>query len=299
MTTTKPKVTVIGSINMDLTVSTPVVPNQGETVLGEQFATYPGGKGANQAVAAARLGADVRLVGAVGKDAFGVELVQHLQAEGIDTSGVKTSQSQSTGTATIILSDNDNRIIVAPGANYDVTPEYVEKQKDLIKGSDILLVQLEIPLETIEYIANLAKEYYIPLVVNPAPYQTLPQDVLDHATFLTPNESEALLLNKEVEASMIQSKLVTTKGPEGVEVTLEGKQETIPGYEVPVKDTTGAGDTFNGALVTQLARQFPLSEAVQFANAAAALSITQVGAQSGMPTLNEVAQFLKERRSSL
>ncbi|KHE71632.1 ribokinase [Halobacillus sp. BBL2006] len=294
--TTKPKVTVIGSINMDLTVSTPVVPKQGETVLGDQFATYPGGKGANQAVAASRLGADVRLIGAVGKDAFGVELVQHLQEEGMDTSGVKTSETQPTGTATIILTDNDNRIIVAPGANYDVTPEYVEEQKDLIKGSDILLVQLEIPLVTIEFIANFAKEYDIPLVVNPAPYQSLPQAVLDYATFLTPNESEALRLSKEVEkSSQLQYKWVTTKGAHGVEATLRGKQVNIPGYEVPVKDTTGAGDTFNGALVTQLARQSSLKDAVTFANAAAALSITKLGAQSGMPTLKEVYAFLEEK----
>ncbi|MCA0984260.1 ribokinase [Halobacillus yeomjeoni] len=291
---TKPKVTVVGSINMDLTVSTPVIPKQGETVLGDRFATYPGGKGANQAVAASRLGADVRLVGAVGEDAFGDELARHLESEGIGLSGLTKLPEVSTGTATIILCEQDNRIIVAPGANAEVTPEYVESMRALIKDSDILLVQLEIPIETIRKVAELAEEYQIPLVVNPAPYHDLPKEVLEIATFLTPNESEAVLLNEALDADF-QNKCVTTKGALGVEVTLNGEKVIVPGYRVPVEDTTGAGDTFNGALVTRIALGYSLEEAVQFSNAAAALSITKEGAQSGMPTKKEVEMLIEER----
>ncbi|MBH0231341.1 ribokinase [Halobacillus yeomjeoni] len=291
---TKPKVTVVGSINMDLTVSTPVIPKQGETVLGDRFATYPGGKGANQAVAASRLGADVRLIGAVGEDAFGDELARHLESEGIGLSGLTKLPEISTGTATIILCEQDNRIIVAPGANAEVTPEYVESMRALIKDSDILLVQLEIPMETIRKVAELAEEYQIPLVVNPAPYHDLPKEVLEIATFLTPNESEAVLLNEALDADF-QDKCVTTKGALGVEVTLNGEKVIVPGYRVPVEDTTGAGDTFNGALVTRIALGYSLEEAVQFANAAAALSITKEGAQSGMPTKKEVEMLIEER----
>lgn len=153
--TKKPKVTVIGSINMDLTVQTTIMPKQGETVLGDNFATYPGGKGANQAVAAARLGADVQMLGAVGNDVFGKDLVHHLQNEGIDTSAIARSEKEATGTATIILSNQDNRIIVAAGANKEVTPSYIQDHLDLIQESDIILTQLEIPLETITYLSEL------------------------------------------------------------------------------------------------------------------------------------------------
>ncbi|RWZ54673.1 ribokinase [Halobacillus fulvus] len=289
----QPKVTVIGSINMDLTVTTNVVPDQGETVLGEQFATFPGGKGANQAVAAARLGADVRLIGAVGDDVFGTDLTQHLNKEGVDTTGVHTIPGTSTGTATIIVSDSDNRIIVAPGANHELTPERIEKLREKIVDSDILLVQLEIPLLTIEKVAEIAEQSGIPLIVNPAPYQKLSASVLEKAAYLTPNESEARLL--KADGAGFESKMITTIGPEGVEWIVDGHVEKVPGYPVEAVDTTGAGDTFNGALATKLAQGKTLREAASLANAAAALSVMKPGAQSGMPTDAEVAKFVEER----
>lgn len=279
-------ITIIGSINMDLTITTDRVPTQGETLLGKKFATYPGGKGANQAVASSKLGADVHLMGAVGDDSFGAELKTHLHSEGVDVTNVSTITGASTGTATIIVSGGDNRIIVAPGANHYVTPEYVKEREDSLIKSDVLLVQLEIPVETVEYIAQLAKKHQIPLIINPAPFQPLPDSVLSGATYVTPNEQEAALMNGP------ETKMITTLGPEGVMFEEKGEKKHVEGYEVDVIDTTGAGDTFNGALATFLAEGLSLGEACQNANAAAALSVQKEGAQSGMPTREELDVFL-------
>ncbi|MBA2174887.1 ribokinase [Halobacillus locisalis] len=289
--TKKPVVTVIGSINMDLTVSTKVVPRQGETVMGDSFATFPGGKGANQAVAAARLGGDVRMIGAVGSDVFGNDLLEHLRREGIDTSGVASVDGVSTGTATIIVSNGDNRIIVAPGANHEVTVPLVERFEEMIKESDIVLVQLEIPLSPVEYVSKLAVDHGVPLIVNPAPYQTLPEAVLRGATYLTPNESEATLL--EADSPSTKEKWITTIGSAGVRLNKD--DVIVPGYLVDAVDTTGAGDTFNGALATKLAKGSSLEDAAQFANAASALSVQKLGAQQGMPHQEEVESFLKQQ----
>ncbi|GGF18899.1 ribokinase [Halobacillus andaensis] len=295
----KSTVCVVGSINMDLTVSTSVIPNQGETVLGESFATYPGGKGANQAVAAARLGSHVKMVGAVGHDVFGISLKEHLQKEGIDTSSTELIPEQSTGTATIILSNNDNRIIVAPGANRSVTPSYVEKHRAAIEESDIILLQMEIPIETISYVVTIAKELNISVILNPAPYQPLPAAILNQVDYMTPNALEAELFKNDLIDDDLLEKWITTKGEQGSSLYVNGKEVHIPGYPVPVKDTTGAGDTFNGALATQLAQGISIKKAVSFANAAAALSVTEKGAQGGMPTLGEVENFLKERSDEI
>ncbi|SFF64962.1 ribokinase [Halobacillus alkaliphilus] len=296
--TKKPKVTVIGSINMDLTVQTTIMPKQGETVLGDNFATYPGGKGANQAVAAARLGADVQMLGAVGNDVFGKDLVHHLQNQGIDTSAIARSEKEATGTATIILSNQDNRIIVAAGANKEVTPSYIQDHLELIKESDIILTQLEIPLETITYLSDLKKDLDVPMILNPAPYQPLPASVIEAFDYLTPNETEAELFKKELQEDRSEEKWITTRGSEGVTIYKDGELATVPGYEVPVEDTTGAGDTFSGALATQLAKGLTIEKAVQTANAAAALSIMKKGAQSGMPDQQQVEQFLRDQGGS-
>ncbi|MCA1011784.1 ribokinase [Halobacillus halophilus] len=290
----RPKVTIVGSINMDLTVQTSIMPKQGETVLGDHFATYPGGKGANQAVAAARLGADVCLLGAVGDDDFGTNLLNHLKEEGISTSSVSMEENMSTGTATIILSNQDNRIIVAPGANRMVTPDYIKEHLHVIKESDIILTQLEIPLDTITYLASLSKELKIPMILNPAPYQPLPASVIEAFRYITPNETEAELFKKELQEGMEGEQWITTKGKEGVIIYQQGEELKIPGYPVNVEDPTGAGDTFNGALAAYLGRGDTLDDSVRIANAAAALSATRKGAQSGMPTQAAVERFMKE-----
>ncbi|WP_010096428.1 ribokinase [Ornithinibacillus scapharcae] len=290
-----PVVTVIGSINMDLTVTTKKIPNKGETILGESFSTLPGGKGANQAVAAARLGAKVNLIGALGDDAFGTSLLDTLKIEGINTHGISIEKDVSTGIATILVSDNDNRIIVTPGANYHVSPALVERYKELIMHSDVVLLQLEIPLETVEYTTHLCKENHIPVVINPAPYQKLPRNVVDMTTYLTPNELEVEEMKNDYRLDAIKEKVIITKGSAGVNFYKDGAEDVVPAFQVDVEDTTGAGDTFNGAFATRIALGSSIEEAIQFANAAAALSVTKFGAQGGMPTAQQVENFLQER----
>lgn len=285
---------VVGSINMDLVTTTEHMPDQGETVLGNHFATYPGGKGANQAMAAARLGADVSLIGAMGDDAFGNQLREHFKNEGIHINGIETFSHESTGLATIIVTENDNRIIVTSGANEQVTPELVDRQRDIILNSDIILLQFEIPMETIVYVAQLAQEHGIQVIINPAPYQEMPKELLSTASYFTPNEIELSSMANLPLFESVKEKMVVTKGNEGVQFWENGFH-TVPSYQVDVKDTTGAGDTFNGAFAKQLAGGAPLKDAVSYANAAAALSITKLGAQGGMPTETELKQFLNKQ----
>lgn len=294
----KSKVCVIGSINMDLTVETDKVPAKGETVLGKNFAENPGGKGANQAVAAARLGADVHMIGAVGADTFGETLLSHLQREKVNISGIEKLEGTSTGIANIIVSDNDNRIIVAPGANAFVTPQVVEKYKQWIIDSDVIVMQLEIPIETVIYALNIAAENNIPAIVNPAPFQQLPEVIYEKSAYLTPNEIELKGMEKDVEITSIKEKLIITRGDEGVEYFSGDTKRKVRALSVEVKDTTGAGDTFNGALAMKIAGGAPLEEAILFANAAAAISVTKVGAQGGMPDRKEVENFLMGQRDT-
>ncbi|HEY4600250.1 MAG TPA: ribokinase [Cerasibacillus sp.] len=286
----KNRVCVVGSINMDVVMTTKKMPAQGETVLGEQFATYPGGKGANQAVAAARLGSEVTMIGAVGDDVFGHDLINHLKKEGIHSEGVMVIQNEPTGVANIILSNNDNRIIVAPGANHQLTPDVVKQHRQLIEQSDVVLLQLEIPLETIAYTVDLAHACGIDVILNPAPFQALPGELLHKVTYVTPNETEAEAMHVHKLDVQLQHKIVMTLGEQGVHIIKN--DELIPAFTVPVVDTTGAGDTFNGAFANQLARSQPLDCAVRMANAASALSVTKMGAQGGMPTAYDVEQFL-------
>ncbi|QKY71691.1 ribokinase [Lentibacillus sp. CBA3610] len=296
--TAKPNVCIIGSINMDLMVTTDKMPLQGETVQGHDFFTNPGGKGANQAIAAARMGANVNFIGAVGEDPFGQSLLANFENEHIQTEGIETVQDTATGTATIILSENDNRIIFAPGANKHVTPEVVAKQCDLIKNSDIVLLQLEVPMETIVNTVGIAEPNGVPVILNPAPFQPLPEKVLENVSYLTPNEIELASMKEDPLFESIQEKLIVTRGDEGVSFADKGVSREIESHNVQVTDTTGAGDTFNGALAAELAAGASLEDAVINANAAAALSVSKVGAQVGMPTKQDIQEFLQERKMS-
>ncbi|TFJ94195.1 ribokinase [Lentibacillus salicampi] len=295
---TKPNVCIVGSINMDLTVITDKMPMQGETVLGDKFFTSPGGKGANQAVAAARMGANVNFIGAVGDDSFGPTLRQNLANEGVETKGIETMSDEATGTATIILSESDNRIIVAPGANNRVTPELVMQHSDLIKNSDVVLLQLEIPMETIMAVTELAEANKVPVILNPAPFQPLPEEVLKNTAYLTPNEIELASMKEDPLFESIQEKLIVTRGDKGISFAENGAEREISGHSVQVTDTTGAGDTFNGALAAELAGGAELSDALVMANAAAALSVSKTGAQGGMPTKQDIQEFLRKRKMS-
>lgn len=292
MTNEKPLITVIGSINMDMVTTTEKIPKKGETVIGEGFRTMPGGKGANQAVAAARLGAAVQMIGRVGDDSFGAELRSNLQTENINVIAVEPVTGQHTGVATILLSEGDNRIIVSPGANFDVTPEYIQRHSSLIDQSDMVIVQLEIPINTVEYAISYCYEKGIPIILNPAPAHVLPKKIIEKATFMTPNETEKDEMN--LDETVYQEKVIVTLGEKGVSYLTKGQEKVIvPALTVDVVDTTGAGDTFNGALAVALARKMEKKAAIQYANAAAAISVQKFGAQGGMPTDYEVRTFLE------
>ncbi|WP_455675931.1 ribokinase [Pradoshia sp.] len=284
------KIVVVGSINMDLVTSVKKVPIAGETVMGETFATMPGGKGANQAVAAARLGADVSMVGCLGSDYLGDGLLEVLKKEGIQMEAVKRVEGSS-GTASIILSEGDNRIIVVPGANHEMTPEWIEENRKYIEESDLLLVQLEIPLNCVQKALEIAKAANVKTILNPAPITKLSAEIIGAADYITPNEHEYQTLLEDFSTADLSAKLIVTMGDEGVLFYKDGKEVRIPAQNVPVLDTTGAGDTFNGALGVALCEQMEIEEAIRFANKAAALSITKMGAQNGMPTKDMLEQF--------
>ncbi|MBY0146876.1 ribokinase [Neobacillus niacini] len=297
------KITVIGSINMDLVTSTTQIPKVGETVLGQSFHSIPGGKGANQAVAAARLGGDVTMIGAVGDDSFGRTLVDHLTHQGINTKNIIEVNDVSSGIASIILSAADNSIIVVPGANNSITPEIIEKHEDIIRASSILLLQLEIPLESVIRAIELAKKHGVLTILNPAPIQKLPKNLLEMVDFVTPNEHEQELLFASVEGTEqdlaeLKKKCIVTKGSKGVVIYKNGKKVEIPSVQVEAVDTTGAGDSFNGALAYALCEGLGIVESCRFANVVGAISVTKLGAQTGMPTKKEVEEFLQLHKRS-
>ncbi|MBY0091313.1 ribokinase [Priestia megaterium] len=290
------KVTVIGSSSMDLVVTSNIRPGAGETVLGESFKTVPGGKGANQAVAAARLGADVSMIGCVGEDHYGKAILENFKSNGVSVKNVKPVTGLDSGTAHIILAEGDNSIVVVKGANDYITPDYVEKAKEKIKEADIVLIQQEIPEETVEYVAQLCQELKVPLLLNPAPARPLKAEVIEQVSYITPNEHEAELLfeGKEKEEVLKQypNKLFITEGKQGVRYFNGEKEVLVPSYQVETIDTTGAGDTFNAALAVALAEGMGFEKGIQFANRAASLSVTKFGAQGGMPTRKEVEESL-------
>ncbi|MCM3453693.1 ribokinase [Heyndrickxia oleronia] len=286
------KIVVIGSSSMDLVVTAPKRPIAGETIIGESFKTIPGGKGANQAVASSRLGAEVIMIGCIGDDNYGEVILENLQKNNVNTKYVEPVTGEKSGTAHIILAEDDNSIIVVKGANDYVTPEYVEKALDVIKHADIVLIQQEIPEETVEYVANICNELNVSLLLNPAPARRLSQNIIDKASYITPNEHEASLLfeglTKEEALRKYPNKLFITEGKNGVRYFNGQSEVLIPSYQVEVVDTTGAGDTFNAAFAVALSERKNIDDSIRFANRAASLSVTKFGAQGGMPLRTEV-----------
>ncbi len=277
---------------MDLVVTSDKRPNAGETVLGESFKTVPGGKGANQAVASARLGADVYMIGRVGDDAYGQDILSNLQDQGVRTSYMKPVTEMESGTAHIILAEGDNSIVVVKGANNEVTPHYVTDALSSIEDIGMVLIQQEIPEETVEAVCTICSEKGIPVILNPAPARQVSQQILDQAAYITPNEHEAALMfdGLTIAEALRQypNKLLITEGKNGVRYFDGIKEVLVPGYPVKAVDTTGAGDTFNGALAVALAEGKSLYDALAFANLAASISVTKFGAQGGMPTREEL-----------
>ncbi len=291
---------VIGSANLDLVAFTDRLPRPGETLLGGSFHSFEGGKGGNQAVAAARAGGKVSFLGRIGMDAFGARLRESLQRNGVDTRLLGEVESAS-GVALILSGGGDNMIVVAPGANGALTADAIERND--LTGCRFVLAQLETPLEGVIKAARLAREEGAVFILDPAPARTLPPDLLENVDWLTPNESEARLLlgvaelNDPLQAArQLQSlgprNVVLKLGGEGAVLLENGDPVRIPAHRVAVADTTAAGDAFNGAFAVGLSEGQPPREAVRFAMAAAAISVTRHGAQPAMPSRTEIDDFL-------
>ncbi len=296
------KILVVGSVNMDLVVRVPHTPKPGETVLGGDFETFPGGKGANQAVAAARMGGVVTMVGRVGNDDFGDTLIQGMVDNNIKTTYVIKDSESPTGIAMIAVAANgENSIVVASGANFKVSVEDVNNARDIMRDTDLLLLQLECPMEAVTAAVELAKAYDVPVVLNPAPAQPLSQVLLSNVDVLTPNQEELVMLTGEKELDNAIRKvldwgvknLVITLGANGARVVADGIDRHIPAHEITAVDTTAAGDAFNGALAVALAEGKPLFEAVNYGMAAGALSATKRGAQPSLPIREAVEALMQ------
>lgn len=286
------KIIVVGSSSIDLVVTSSKRPGAGETVLGESFKTVPGGKGANQAVAAARLGADVTMIGRVGDDTFGETILNNFKKNHVSTRYVEPVTHMESGTAHIVLAEGDNSIVVVKAANNEVTPAYIDQSLDAFEDADMVMIQQEIPAETVTHVSRVCKRLNIPLLLNPAPARALEDEVIHNAAYITPNEHEAEILFSGLPVSEAlrkhPNKLFITEGSNGVRYFDGAKEVLVPSYQVEAVDTTGAGDTFNAAFAVALAEGKPVYESVRFANRAASLSVTKFGAQGGMPVREEV-----------
>jgi ribokinase len=296
----KKPIVVVGSINMDLVGTADHIPAAGETILGTDFQMHPGGKGANQAVAAARLGCQVQMIGQLGSDDIGAQLRAGLNKTGVDTTAVGTVQGASGVALITVAASGENSIVVAPGANNQLTPAWLDQQAAYIRKAGIVLAQLEIPLETVLHLAKLCVEANVPLILDPAPARELPAELFKQVAWFTPNETEAAFYIGETEKNLNTSaQQLQAKGIGGVILKLGSKGAflaTKSGTEARIQvhaiDSTGAGDAFNGAFAAALTLgQSPLEAAI-FASAAAAISVTRPGAQSSMATLEEVHQLL-------
>lgn len=293
------EIVVVGSINVDYSVMVKRLPKEGETILASSLNIIPGGKGANQAVAAKRLGANVSMIGAVGNDAIGKKMKENLFDNGVDVSGV-IELDDVTGTAFITVSENgENNIIVYPGANEGLTPKNIETFEEMIKKGDLVLMQLEIPMEVVKKTVSLAKKYNKKVILNPAPAKEIPEDIYKNIYIITPNETELELLtgtkNIEVGAKKLLDrgveKVIVTLGSNGCLYMDKDNAKYFDSYRVQVLDPTAAGDTFNAALAIGVHKT--IDEMLEFANASAGLSTTKLGAQSSIPYLNDVIGFIE------
>ncbi|QDF65366.1 ribokinase [Shewanella sp. SNU WT4] len=300
------KLVVLGSVNADHVVQVPSFPRPGETLTASGYQVIAGGKGANQAVAAARLGADVAFIACVGDDDFGARMHKEYQALGMDVSGLMTTPDMTTGVAMIQVADSgENSICIAPGANAALTPARLAPHLGLISNADTLLMQLETPLDTIFMAASAAKDAGTLVVLNPAPAMALSDELLAKVDIITPNETEAELLtgikvenleHAALAAAHLHAKgiatVMITLGSQGVFLSERGEGQQIAGFKVEVKDTTAAGDTFNAGVLTGLQQGMSLPDAIVFAHGAAAISVSRFGAQTSIPVRSEVDAFL-------
>ncbi len=291
------KIGVVGSINMDMVISADRIPKKGETLNGSKIEYFSGGKGANQAVAVSRLGGNVTMFGAVGNDDYGKKLLKSLNDDGVNTEFIKVIDDINSGLAIITVGENDNTIIVVAGANALVDKAYIDSIKDELLSCEMIIMQHEIPLQTNEYVVKLCKEKGIKTLLNPAPANEISQFVIENVDYITPNEHEAQLIFKDkVEENLekYNEKLIITLGENGVMSSFkDGKIIKVPCRKSNVVDTTGAGDTFNGAFAYFKTSGHELEKALTCANIAAGLSTEKKGAQSGMPTISQVNNEIK------
>jgi ribokinase len=305
------KIVVVGSYVVDLMSRTPHLPKPGETVLGGPFKMGPGGKGGNQATAAARCGAQVTFITKVGQDIFGKEALEHFNNEKVNTKFIKVDAEESTGTALIAVDKNgENSIVVALGACGKITEADVMEAEEVIKDADIVLLQLETSIKAVVTSVKLAQKYKVPVILNPAPFQEFPKDILEHITYITPNETEASELSgievKDQKTALEAAKKIYQLGVRTVIITMgrqgaflytgEGEGVVVPSYKVEAIDTTGAGDAFNGGLAYALSKGSSIIDAIKFANSVAALSVTKIGTAPAMPYKDDIENFLRENR---
>ncbi|MEM1502557.1 ribokinase [Domibacillus sp. 8LH] len=302
------QVTVVGSYVTDVMIRTPHLPAPGETVLGGPFQIGPGGKGGNQATAAARSGSNVMFVTKIGTDIFGQEAVQHFEREGLDIRFMQRSEKEATGTALISVDDaGENSIVIAPGACGAMSGADVERAEEAIERADLLVLQLEIHFEAIGAAIQKAARCGVPILLNPAPYTAFPMEWLQHVTYVTPNETEARGLTgiavEDESSAQRAADILHEKGASVVMITMgkkgvflsqgTGKGRQMEGFSVKAIDTTGAGDAFNGGFAHAITSGMNIEEAVQFGQAAAALSVTKAGTAVSMPSSKEIKAFLK------
>jgi ribokinase len=301
-------IVVVGSLNMDMVVSLDRRPDRGETVLGTEFFMNAGGKGANQAVAARKLGATVAMIGKLGSDLFGDQLLANLEQVGVDCRAIEKVAEAATGVAFITLDpEGDNSIVVASGANLQLTPKDVRRWEELIKHAKLLMVQLEVPLETVREAIAIAKHYNVPVLLDPAPAQTLSTELLSMVDYIVPNETEIAQLTgidvfnqvtaKHAAVELLKkgvSTVFSKLGEKGVVVVNANRTFVMESYEVKAVDSTAAGDAFAGALGAAIVSGKDIWAATKFATAIGAITVTRKGAQASMPNLEEAELFIKQ-----
>ncbi len=299
---------VVGSANMDMVTTVEHFPQPGETIFGKKFGMYPGGKGANQAVACAKLGGATYFVCKMGRDIFQDKLVQNMIKDGVNLDHLFIDAEMSTGIALITVAANgENEIVVVSGSNMGLTPDEVDSKRYLFQQTKVVLAQLEIPMETVEKTAELTKASGAMFILNPAPARSLSESLLKKVDFLTPNETELEILSgktvtdvdsvKAAAARLLKKEvknIIITLGDKGALLVNDNQQQFFPARKVTPVDTTAAGDAFNGALAFSLAKGEEIASAIQFANQVASFSVTRMGAQNSMPTRKELAEWLEK-----